>query len=249
MKNVDLHIHTTYSDGNNTPNEIVEFAIKNGIDTIGFSDHSYTAFDQSYCIKKADISAYKNEIIKLKKKYKDKINILLGIEQDYYSVEDTSDYEFVIGSVHYIKVNGEFLPVDESKDILISAVDKYFSGNIYALIEEYYNTVSDVVNKTNANIIGHIDLISKFNENNDLFDENDERYVKAYKKACDSLIKYNKLFEINTGAISRGYRSTAYPSSQIYKYLKSIGARFILSSDSHSKDTLCYQFDVYKNKI
>ena len=36
----DLHVHTTFSDGKNTPEEIVLEAIRRGMDTIGFSDHS-----------------------------------------------------------------------------------------------------------------------------------------------------------------------------------------------------------------
>ncbi len=249
MNKFDLHIHTTYSDGINTPLEVVKFAINNGVGTLGFSDHSFTSFDTSYCIKKDDISSYKSEVLKLKKEYSGKINILLGIEQDYYSDEDTTDYEYIIGSVHYLKIDDNYIPVDESVEILKNAIDEHFDGDVYALIECYYDTVADIINKTNADIIGHFDLISKFNENGELFNEKDARYINAYKKACDKLVTHNKLFEINTGAISRGYRSTPYPSSDIYSYLKSLGAKFILSSDSHSKNTLCYLFEKYKEKI
>lgn len=35
----DLHIHSTYSDGTNTPEEIVEFAQQNGVSTIALTDH------------------------------------------------------------------------------------------------------------------------------------------------------------------------------------------------------------------
>lgn len=249
IKKVDLHIHSTYSDGNNSLEEIINEAIKNKIDIIGFSDHSYTPFDLSYCIQKDDINNYISDITELKEKYKDKIKILLGIEQDFYSDKLTEKFDYIIGSVHYIRIEDEYIPVDESKKILIDAVDKYYNGDIYNLIDNYYDTVSKIVEKTCANIIGHLDLISKFNEDGKLFNENDNRYINAYKKACDSLLKHNVYFEINTGAISRGYRSAPYPSMPIYKYLKSKGAKFLLSSDSHSVNTLCYDFDKYNNLI
>lgn len=242
----DLHIHSTFSDGNNTPEEIIKSAIELRLEKVGISDHSFTLFDQSYCIKSDRISEYIKTINSLKEKYKDDIEVLLGIEQDYYSDESTDSYDYVIGSVHYLKIADNYIPVDETADILKKAADVYFNGNIYALIEKYFDTVSDVVSKTNADIIGHIDLISKFNEQSQLFDENDERYINAYKSACDKLLSYNKPFEINTGAISRGYKTSPYPSKSIYDYLKSKGAQFILSSDSHSKETLCYKFDEYK---
>lgn len=249
MKKVDLHIHSTYSDGNNSLEEIIKEAIKDNIDIIGFSDHSYTPFDLSYCIRKEDINNYRTEIIQLKEKYKNEIQVLLGIEQDYYSDKPTEKYDYIIGSVHYIHKNGEYIPIDESKEILIDAVNKYYNGDIYDLIDDYYKTVSKILEKTDADIIGHIDLISKFNEDGILFDENNSRYINAYKKACEYLLNHNVIFEINTGAISRGYRTNPYPSMQIYKYLRDNGAKFILSSDSHSKDTLCYDFDKYNYLI
>lgn len=46
----DLHTHTTFSDGRNTPEEMVLSAIGMGMSTLGISDHSYTSFDESYCI-------------------------------------------------------------------------------------------------------------------------------------------------------------------------------------------------------
>lgn len=249
MNKVDLHIHSTFSDGNNSPEDIVLSAIEKGLKKIGFSDHSFTHFDQSYCISKNNIDNYIDCINKLKTKYLDKIEIALGIEQDYYSEEKTDRYDYIIGSVHYVKANDKYIPIDESPEILVEAVEKYFQGNIYNLIEEYFQTIADIVNKTNADIIGHIDLISKFNENGHLFDEKDERYICAYTNACDKLLKTDKIFEINTGAISRGYKTTPYPSNDIYNYLKTKGAKFILSSDSHSKDTLCYMFEKLNNLI
>lgn len=249
MQNFDLHIHSTYSDGKDSLEDIVLSAINMGLSKVGFSDHSYTPFDESYCISKENIKRYADEISVLKEKYKGKIEILLGIEQDYYSTDITDEFDYVIGSVHYIKIGDEYIPVDENKEILLNTAKKYFQGDIYALIQKYYDTVADIVNKTNADIIGHIDLITKFNENCELFDESDERYTKAYKKACDRLVQKNRIFEINTGAISRGYKKAPYPSLDIYKHLKSKGAMFILSSDSHSADTLCYGFDKYDNLI
>ena len=37
----DLHMHTVFSDGKNTPEEMVQEAIRRGLDTVGISDHSH----------------------------------------------------------------------------------------------------------------------------------------------------------------------------------------------------------------
>ncbi len=240
---VDRHIHSTFSDGANTPEEIVQEAINRKMTTIGLSDHSYVPFDEVYSI--TDFNGYVTEIKRLQEKYSKKIKILLGIEQDYYSGKPQYAFDYVIGSVHYIKCGSDYLSVDHAPEILKAGVQKYFGGDIYAFCEKYYSMVSEIIERTGADIIGHFDLVSKFNENGDFFDNDHPRYVAAYRAAVDSLIKYNKPFEINTGAISRGYRVTPYPSTPVKKYIEEKGGSFVLSSDSHQKETICFKFDEF----
>ena len=238
----DLHVHTTYSDGKSSPEQVVLSAIEKGLLTLGFSDHSYTPFDSGYTLKKEKISDYINEISYLKEKYRDKIEILCGVEQDYYSPPSPNGLDFIIGSVHYIKIGNEYILVDNTPAHLRAATEKYFGGDIYALIEEYYRLAGEVAEKTNADIIGHFDLITKFNEKENLFDQSHPRYIAAWQSAADRLLKANIPFEINTGAISRGYRTTPYPEKSIIEYIKQKGGRFVFSSDSHHADTLAFNF-------
>ena len=249
MEPMDLHVHTTFSDGKNTPEEVVLEAIARKMKVIGFSDHSYTAFDESWCMKKGDIPLYRACITELRGRYADRIKILCGIEQDFYSEEPTDGYDYVIGSVHYIRAGEEFIPVDESPEILRAAAEKHFGGDLFVLIEDYYRTVAQVVEKTHADIIGHFDLVTKFNEDGSLFDEADPRYLAASRAAADALLKTGKPFEINTGAISRGYRTSPYPSVALRDYIHGRGGSFILSSDSHAKETLCFRFEVLENEV
>ena len=55
-----------------------------------------------------------------------------------------------------------------------------------------------------------------------------------------------KLFEINTGAIARGWRTQPYPRREMIGYILGHGGRLILSSDSHSAETLCFDFPKYQ---
>ncbi len=245
----DLHVHTTYCDGINTPEEIVLAAIDKGLSELGFSGHSYTPFDTNYCMSPESEALYFKEINFLKDKYKDKIKILCGIEQDYYSPPPAYPYDYMIGSVHYIKCGKEFFPVDLSEEAFCGFTAKHFNGDFYAVSEKYFETIAEMVKKMKPDIIGHFDIVAKFNEGNKFFCENNARYVTAYRKAIDDIISYDLPFEINTGAVSRGYRSVPYPSSEITEYIKSRGGRFVLSSDSHSKDTLCFDFEKYIHLI
>lgn len=249
MPLADYHVHTVFCDGKNTPEEVVKAAIEKDMDAIGFSGHSHTAFDESWCMSVDGTAAYRKEISRLKKAYAGKIKIFCGVEQDYFSDASTEGYDYVIGSVHYLCVNGEYIPVDESAEDLKAAAEKQFGGDMMALCEKYYRTAANVCEKTNCDIIGHFDLITKFNNGGALFDENDPRYIAAWQKAADKLLRSGKVFEINTGAISRGYRTQPYPSADIRSYIKAKGGTFILSGDSHSADTLCFQFDRWNSEL
>ncbi len=239
----DFHLHTKFCDGKDSPEDIVIEAVKRGIKRLGFSGHSYTEFDTEPCMSLKNTELYKTEINRLKEKYNGKIEILCGTEQDYYSEMNTADYDYVIGSVHYVKFGSEYIHVDNTSKRLRDAVNKYCNGDPYSFAEKYYSLVSDVVNKTKADIIGHFDLITKFIESDKLFDEDNERYITASNKALDILLKTGKPFEINTGAISRGYRTSPYPSERILKYIAAHGGSVILSSDAHDKNNLMYKFD------
>lgn len=242
----DLHTHTTYCDGKNTPEEMVQAAIKKGLSRIGFSGHCYTFFDESYCMSKANVENYRAEIAALKEKYKGQIDILCGVEQDYYCTERTAGFDYAIGSVHYVKAGDAYLPVDCSKEELLDGVNKYFGGDIYAFAEEYFRTVGDILAKTGTDIIGHFDLISKFNEDGHLFNENHPRYIKAYTDAIDRLLPYGKPFEVNTGAIARGYRTHPYPSRAQLAYIAKKGGSVILSGDTHAAENLCYEHEKWQ---
>lgn len=270
----DYHMHTTYCDGSASAEEMVLAAIEKGLEEIGFSGHSYTSFDSTYCMSLEDTLSYRRELEALRKKYADKISIKIGLEMDNFSDADLEGIEYTIGSVHYIRLRNEagfvaftslgedvpegcifttddegpaiYVPVDESAAIQKRAADRYFGGDMIAFAKAYFETVEGVVDNTGCDIIGHFDLVSKFNGNEALFDENDPEYINAWKKAVDKLVATGVPFEINTGAISKGYRTEPYPSASIREYIRKKGGTFILSSDSHRTDTLCFAFDEFR---
>ncbi len=245
----DYHLHTSWCDGASTPAEMAEAALASGLDALGFSGHSYTFFDESWCMSPAGTAEYRREIEALREAYAGKLEILCGVEQDYYSLESTAGYDYVIGSVHYVWGGGAFLPVDESPEHLRAGAEKAFGGDIYAFAEAYFDTVSRITEIPGCRVVGHFDLIAKFNEQEPLFDEGHPRYIAAWQAAAEKLLNSGLPFELNTGAIARGYRSVPYPAPPILRYLAERGARFLLSSDSHRPETLCFGFDRWRREL
>lgn len=148
MELFDLHVHSTFSDGENEPGEIVLAAIAKGVKTLGFSDHSYTGFDESYCMQKGRQTEYRKTINALKDAFSGRINICCGIEQDFYSTVTTDGYDYVIGSVHYILKDGVYIPVDETAEILKHAAKEHFAGDMLGLCEAYFENAGRVYEKT-----------------------------------------------------------------------------------------------------
>jgi len=251
----NFHTHTTYCDGKDTARELVEKAIKLGCRQIGFSGHSYTETGDEvpWCMSREGTERYKSEIRELKKEYENKIVILLGIERDYFSMDTSDDYDYSIGSVHYVFKDGVYIPVDESREIQEEAVRKYYDGDFYKFIEDYYELVGDIFNRTGCDIVGHFDVITKFNEKNDLFDQKNKKYIDASENALKKLLNKNLFFEINSGAVAKGYRTAPYPEKRLRHILEANGEKLIYSSDCHDKEKLLFgvieDSGFYENKI
>lgn len=247
MIKYDLHTHTSFSDGKNTPEEMLAYAETNGIDVLGISDHEYAPMQTSYCIGKNNTKNYVDTINKLKEKAK--IKLYLGTERDYFSLESEFNYDYVIGSVHSILKNGEYIDVDHSAEMMEKNVSRLYNGNYLDYVKDYYALVKKIAEKTKCDIVGHFDLVCKFNQSNKYFDENSDEYKMIALDAAQTIADKCEFVEINTGAMHRGYRTRQYPDSFLIDYFKSRNVRLILASDSHSTKTLCYQFENMKKYI
>lgn len=241
MIKCNYHTHTNYCDGKDSPEELVKAALNKGFFALGFSSHSYTEMDKSFAMNADEAQKYRAEIAALKEKYKGKIELYCGIEQDYFSDESTYAYDYVIGSVHYVLKDGEYIAVDDTSQIVREAVNGLYGGDFDALAEDYFALVAKSPEKTNADIIGHFDLVSKFSEKNGYGES--PRFLAAAEKALKALVPYGLPFEINTGAMARGARSVPYPSSEILKIIKKHGGEIMLSSDCHDKNYLDFAFE------
>ena len=243
---VNLHTHTTYCDGKESVESMIQAAIAKDFVRLGFSGHVFNDFrpeDQDiWCMSPERTQKYIAEVRAMAEKYKDKIDILCGIEQDFCSTVSTEGYDYVIGSVHYTEKDGMYYCVDESPEVLEKAIREGFGGDVYALTKRFFEMEAEVVQKTNATFIGHFDLVTKFNEGNRFFDPMDKRYRHAALEAMDALIETGRPFEINTGGMYRGFRTEAYPSIQLLKDLKERGGSILLSSDSHDGNSIGFRF-------
>jgi histidinol-phosphatase (PHP family) len=245
----NYHTHTIFCDGKDSPEELIQKAIELGCAEIGFSGHGYTDFDKRYCMSHKATEEYMETLLSLKEKYSGKLNVLIGVEQDYFSDTPTDCYDYVIGSVHYLKKGKEYLSIDESPEEFARIAQEYYGGDFYSLCEDYYALLAKLYAKTKCNIVGHFDLVTKYNEGNTFFDTSNPRYVNAAMLALSSLALTPALFEINTGAIARGRRTTPYPEQFLLDRMAKSRKPFVINSDCHGKDNLLCCFESVQNML
>lgn len=239
----NLHTHTTYCDGKDTPEEMVRFALAKGFDSLGFSGHSYMHFSPGYSMSLNGTEEYKREIALLKKKYEDEIKLYLGLEFEFYSEVELTGYDYLIGSLHYLYIDGRHVGFDRSADAVHQVIDTYFGGDGLAFAKAYYRNVAELPTRGDFDILGHFDLITKNCEKTFLFDVESKEYINAAFEAIEHLSGKIPFFEVNTGAIARGYRKTPYPSPILLKELRRRGFGAVISSDCHDGSLLDCHFE------
>ncbi len=239
----NLHTHTTYCDGKDTPEQMIAKAMDRGHFSVGFSGHSYMHYAPEHSMSLDGTEEYKREIRALAEKYRGRIEVFCGLEFDMFSEIDLTGYDYLIGSVHYFVFGKEYVGFDRSGDVVKGIIDTYFGGNGIEYAKEYYRLLSKLPEYGKFDIIGHFDLITKHADNVKFFDADSKQYRNAAIEAAEALQGKIPFFEVNTGAIARGYRKTPYPAPFIVKELKRLGFGAVVSSDCHNGDFLDCSFD------
>ncbi len=234
----NLHTHTRFCDGKDTPEEMLQTAIEKGFTTLGFSSHAYTPVDPVSSMSRERTKDYIQAIQALKASAPDSIQIYLGTEEDSTCPVNPDDYDYVIGSVHMVEKDGKYYSIDYSKEVFEESIRDGWNGDVQAYAKDYYEQLSRQAENDRAEIIGHIDLIAKYNEDEKYFRFDDPEILEASQKAVEILAKAGKIFEMNTGAIARGYRKTPYPSPQILDQIKKADGKLMINTDCHNREFL-----------
>jgi histidinol-phosphatase (PHP family) len=225
-------MHSILSDGKDSYEEMVLVAISKGLDEIGFSDHVCLK-PVDWTIRLEDIPVMTRQILDLKSKYQDQIQIRYGIEMDYFpgyedelkELIDQIPVDYVIGSVHFIG--------DWNFDTDQSLYGKWSNNHLY---EKYFSLVQQAARSGLFDIIGHLDIIKKFRiypetSQDELF-ENTIQIVKAN----------NMVVELNTGGMDRPCAEFT-PGPKLLELCYQHHVPVTISSDAHHSAQIARHFD------
>ena len=257
MVTQDLHMHTLWDDGSGSAEEMICAAAQRGMTCAGVSVHAPMPFGVWAC-EAGRLDAFFEEMRRLRARYAGRIEVYAGAEWDPLSTTALEPFDYVIGAVHHLQIPRELPPgfppelaerfgtdyptVDESAAATARLLRGVFKGDADALAEAYYAEVKKLGQAARVDIVGHFDLLTKFNEAEKLIDSRSPRYRRAALDALETLVQAGKIIEINTGAMARGHRSAPYPDEALLCALSDMGGRITFGSDAHCAQDAAFAF-------
>jgi histidinol-phosphatase (PHP family) len=136
--------------------------------------------------------------------------------------------------VHYlVPPNGKPFTVDGPFEEAETGVKEGFGGDIDAYIHAYWDAVGGMIEDGGFDILGHIDLIKKNNQNEEFFSASNKEYLTAVESTLNKLIGTSIVVEVNTGGLIRGKTKDCYPSLQILQMMKARQIPVTINADAH----------------
>jgi histidinol-phosphatase (PHP family) len=234
---IDYHVHTRLCNhASGTMEQYIRCAIEKGLSEFCFLDHltlNENGRDQS--MGPDDVPLYVYAVRRLQDKYKNKIDIKLGLEVDFTPIHAETaldiinrfSFDMIGGSIHFV----------EEKNIVSSRNNPPgLSPDDTEFFDQYLVLIEMLADYSCFDVICHLDVVKKFGIHPpaDFFEKMDAILTK---------IKYTDLvIEINTSGLSHPAKSV-YPDPLILKrcFEKNIPVTF--GSDAHRPEQIGRNFD------
>lgn len=211
-------------------------------------------FRTDYALREPALSAYREEVLRVRAEYTGRIDVLLGLELDALPTlanynRDTVlplGFDYTIGSVHFVgeDESGQPWPVDTTREQFDSLLEVRYAGNVQALVEAYYVLVGQLGQHPGVAIVGHLDRGAKlWNAGERLFSEAAPWYRGAVDAALRQLAATDTIVELSTGGWRRGL-GAPFPSIWILQRCRELGIRVTPSTDSHRPEDVAYAYDL-----
>lgn len=170
--------------------------------------------------------SYIKEATRLKQKYADDIDLLIGLETEYIIPDSLShlsslisrykqSIDYIVGSVHH--VNG--VPIDFDKATFNKALETFPNASddglsqLDQLFESYFDAQYELMQAYQPEVIGHFDLCRLYLPDATL----DAPSVwSKVERNVEYAVSYGALFEVNAAAFRKGWKA-AYPASDVLR--------------------------------
>lgn len=244
----DYHVHLRPDDPESTPAEkfftkenvdrYLEAASEAGIEELGVSEHIYR-FEQALEIW--DHPFWRENVADDLDDYCEFVRttpLRLGVEMDYIpgredriaNTLERRDFDYVIGSVHFV---GERAVDDDAWDIWDG------TAGADAIWRRYFEVIAEVASSGLYDIIAHPDLVKVWGKGRPLPDR-DPRFF--YEPAIEAIADSGVAVEVSTAGLRKPV-GELYPAPAFAEMCIEAGACFALSSDAHTPDQIGFEYE------
>lgn len=234
----DYHMHTPLcGHAVGIPSLYAEHALKVGLKEIGFSDHAplVSHFDPKITMNIEQLPLYYEMIEDVKNRFSGKLTVKIGIEADFLpgfesdtkKILKSYPFDFVIGSVHFIRRWGFDDPAERQS---------WTNQDVNQVYRDYYELLRQSAQSKMFDVMAHVDLVKKFGNkpSKDMTDEIKET-AKVFKNAGMAV-------EINTSGLRKPCKEI-YPSLRDLKIYCRAGVPLTFGSDAHLPEDVGRDFD------
>ena len=228
---------------------VIESAIAAGFTHYGLSEHCPRYRPEDLYAEEIDagldpaallstFTRYAQHALSLRERYADRIEVLVGFEterlppdrwaEQMRAIRASAPFEYVVGSVH--DVGGRYVDYKPELTAQIAAD----LGGREALHIAYFEAVADLVQTLRPEVVGHIDLVRKFDGPDATFSP---RALRHAERALEAVLACSAVLDVNCGAHRRNL-SPVYPLPPILKRAREMGIGVTLGDDSHGANTV-----------
>ncbi len=224
----DYHMHTHLcGHATGEPSEYAQMAVKLGLEEIGFTDHApfVHMVDPGVTMNIKQLPDYYRMIEDVRKEYIGSLRIKIAIEADFIpgyedqtkAILDDYPYDYVIGSIHFIKDWGFDNPAER---------EQWDEKDVNQVYRDYYELLRQSAQSGMYDIMAHVDLVKKFGNRSteDLTDE--------VKKTAQVFKECGVVVEINTSGLHKPAKEM-YPALDNLKIYCEAGIPLTFGSDAH----------------
>ncbi len=246
MITTDLHNHTLYSHGRNTPREMWQSAQQKGIELFGFSEHSPRPQNYDYTNEYREqlskyFPQYVAEVQELQREFPNQI--LLGMEMDWMEAElefikvaiKSYDFDYLIGAVHFLERWGY--------DDQVSDWTSLASDHRHEHYARYFKTLKRMAESGLFNIAAHLDLIKIFSIDTFKLWIDKPAHLALVGEALQAVKDNGMALEISSAGL-RKLCKEIYPCKQIMTLVADMRIPITFASDAHNVQDVAADFDV-----
>jgi histidinol-phosphatase (PHP family) len=222
-----------------------EKATERGIQELGVAEHVHR-FVQSLDVwshpwyrhwAKDDVDAYCAFV-------REETDLRLGIEMDFLpgredrvqNMIDGRDWDYVVGSIHFLREEAVDIHQEEPGWEGISAWRRADPETLWA---RYFETLGEAARSGQFDILAHPDLVKVFGDRSPRPDGDLRRF---YERAMDGVAESDVVIEVSTAGLRKPVREI-YPAAAFLELCLEAGRPIALSSDAHEPDHLGHEYE------